>query len=543
MGRRAQDRDGRGGAVAFGAQSQTICVDSFINPTESGSFHGRAVDAEAHIADFQNNILAEISGQTSRLRQGLPLRFRREPGIRNLPRTSIVGLTLAAFALCLGPAAAETMSGALSRAYSNNPDVNQARAGVRAQDETVPGAKAGWLPKVNAQGTLGRQFTRNTNTPGTVAKEQQYLTNPSTGAVTLSQTLFDGMRTANAVDQAESGVLAARENLRGYEISTLGDAATFYMDVLRDTAVLGLRRNNVKVLQVQLQQTRDRFQVGEVTRTDVAQAESSLANGTADVAVAEAKMQASMANYRRVIGVEPKQLQPAQPIEKLLPPTLDLAVATGLSENPAVIGALHQVDVAEDQVKINEGALLPQVGVQAQVQNQTNSQGIPGYGVYTAAVVGTLTVPIYQGGAEYAQVRQSKEKLSQARLAVETQRYKVRADVVTAWGNLQSSRAAITSFQAAVKAAEIALTGVREEAKVGQRTTLDVLNAEQTLLNTRVQLVQAQHDRVVASYAVMAAIGRLTARNLGLGVMAYDPSQHYDQTKNRFFGLNTPDGR
>lgn len=487
--------------------------------------------------------MAELSGRTSRLRQGFPFRIWRETGIRNLRRSSIVGLTLATYALCLGPAAAESMSGALSRAYSNNPDVNQARAGVRAQDETVPGAKAGWLPKVNAQGTLGRQYTRSTDTLGQAGSNQQYLTNPSTGSVTLTQTLFDGMRTANSVDQAESGVLAARESLRGSEISTLGDAATFYMDVLRDTAVLGLRRNNVKVLQVQLQQTRDRFQVGEVTRTDVAQAESSLANGTADVAVAEAKLQASMANYRRVIGVEPRQLQPAQPIEKLLPPTLDLAVATGLSENPAVIGALHQVDVAEDQVKINEGALLPQVGVQAQVQNQTNSQGIPGYGLYTASVVGVLNVPIYQGGSEYAQVRQSKEKLSQARLAVETQRYKVRSDVVTAWGNLQSSRAAITSFQAAVKAAEIALTGVREEAKVGQRTTLDVLNAEQTLLNTRVQLVQAQHDRVVASYAVMAAIGRLTAHNLGLGVVAYDPNHHYDQTKNRFFGLNTPDGR
>ncbi|WP_296714360.1 TolC family outer membrane protein [Rhodoblastus sp.] len=458
-------------------------------------------------------------------------------------RSSIVGLTLATYALCLGPAAAESMSGALSRAYSNNPDVNQARAGVRAQDETVPGAKAGWLPKVNAQGSIGHQFTRNTNPPGAAAREQKYLTDPTTGSVTLTQTLFDGMRTANSVDQAESGVLAARENLRGSEISTLGDAATFYMDVLRDTAVLGLRRNNVKVLQVQLQQTRDRFHVGEVTRTDVAQAESSLANGTADVAVAEARLQASMANYRRVIGVEPRQLQPAQPIEKLLPPSLDLAVATGLSENPAVIGALHQVDVAEDQVKINEGALLPQIGVQAQVQNQTDAQGVPGYGIYTASVVGVLNVPIYQGGSEYAQVRQSKEKLSQARLAVETQRYKVRSDVVTAWGNLQSSRAAITSFQAAVKAAEIALTGVREEAKVGQRTTLDVLNAEQTLLNTRVQLVQAQHDRVVASYSVMAAIGRLTARNLGLGVVAYDPNHHYDQTKNRFFGLNTPDGR
>jgi outer membrane protein len=435
------------------------------------------------------------------------------------------------------------MSGALARAYSNNPDVNQARASVRAQDENVPQAKAGWLPKANAQGSYGRQYTGATNTFGQAGTNQKLYASPMTGTVTVTQTLFDGMRTANSVDQAESGVLAAREGLRGQEISTLYDGATFYMDVLRDTAVLALRRNNVKVLQVQLQQTRDRFNVGEVTRTDVAQAESSLASGGADVAVALANLETSIGNFRRVIGIQPKQLQPAQPIEKLLPPSLDLAVATGLSESPAVVGALHQVDVALDQVKVNEGALLPQIGVQAQLGNSTDTGGYPGYTQLTASVLGVVNVPLYQGGAEYALVRQAKEKLSQARLAVETSRYKTRSDVVAAWSRLQSSRAAITSFQAAVKAAEIALTGVREEAKVGQRTTLDVLNQEQTLLNTRVELVQAQHDRVVASYAVMAAIGRLTAANLGLGVSAYDPNHHYDATKNRFIGLSTPDGR
>ncbi len=464
-------------------------------------------------------------------------------GTKNLRPSSIVGLTLVTFAFGLSPAAAETMSGALGRAYSNNPDVNQARAAVRAQDEAVPQAKAGWLPKANAQGTLGHQFTRSNNTFGQAGSNQKFVANPSSASVTVTQTVFDGMRTPNSVDQAESGVLAARESLRGQEILTLQQAATYYMDVLRDTAVLGLRRSNVKVLEVQLQQTRDRFQVGEVTRTDVAQAEASLATGRADVAVAQAVLEASVANYRRVIGVQPTQLSPAQPIEKLLPPTLDLAVATGLSENPSIVGALHQVDVAEDAVKIAEGALLPQVGVQAQVQNSNDTSGYPGYGLYTASVVGVLNVPIYQGGAEYAAVRQAKEKLSQARLAVETDRYQTRSDIVSRWGQLQSSRAAIASFQTAVKAAEIALTGVREEAKVGQRTTLDVLNQEQTLLNTRVQLVQAQHDRVVSSYAVMAAIGRLTAANLGLGVSAYDPNHHYDQTKNRFFGLSTPDGR
>ncbi|MCI4677936.1 TolC family outer membrane protein [Rhodoblastus acidophilus] len=458
-------------------------------------------------------------------------------------RSYLIGLTLAAFACGSGPASAETMSDALARAYSNNPDINQQRASVRATDETVPQAKAGWLPKVQAQGTLNYQVSNVQNVFGQTGSNQKLAALPITGQAQVTENVFDGMQTANRVNGAESSVLAAREQLRLTELTTLQNGATAYMDVLRDTAVLGLRRNNVKVLKVQLQQTRDRFQVGEVTRTDVAQAESSLATGTADVSAAEARLQASIAAYRQVIGVQPKRLQPARPVEKLLPRTLDLAIATGLSQHPSIIGALHQVDVAEDAVKVAEGALSPQLSVVGMVQNSTDSSGYPGYNVFSATVGGQLTVPIYQGGAEYAGIREAKEKLSQARMVVESARNQIRAGVVAAWGELEAARAQIVSFEAAVKAAEIALTGVREEAKVGQRTTLDVLNAEQTLLQQRVQLVQAQHDRVVGSYAVMAAIGELSARNLGLGVIEYSPRQHYQATKNRFFGINTPDGR
>jgi outer membrane protein len=454
-----------------------------------------------------------------------------------------MSLTLAAATLAAAPACAESMSGALALAYSNNPDINSQRAAVRAADENVPAAKAGWLPKVTAQGSLGYQVNNVGNAFGQAGTNQKLAALPLTGQATVTQNVFDGMVTYHSIDKAESAVLAAREQLRGMEIQTLQSAATDYMDVLRDTAVLGLRRNNVKVLNVQLQQTRDRFQVGEVTRTDVAQAESSLATGTADVSAAESSLQASIARYRQVVGVQPKQLQPAQPIEKLLPANLELSIATGLSENPLIVGALFQVDVSEDAVKVAEGALAPKLSVAGQVSNSTDTAGYPGYNVFQAGVLGQLTVPLYQGGSEYAAVRQAKEQLSQARLTVDTQRNTVRQNVVAAWGALQAARAQIVSFQAAVKAAEIALTGVREEAKVGQRTTLDVLNAEQTLLNQRVQLVQAEHDRVVASYAVMAAIGRLTANNLGLGVVAYNPNQHYQATKNRFFGLDTPDGR
>ncbi len=470
---------------------------------------------------------------------------RRDPapfGGFDLRLSSLVGLSLAALVVGTGSVAAETMSDSLSRAYLNNPDINQQRAAVRATDETVPQAKAGWMPKVQAQGSLNYQASNVMNVFGQ-GGVQKLAALPITGQAQVSGTLFDGLKTANSVNQAESSVLMAREQLRLTELTTLQAGSQAYMDVLRDTAVLGLRRNNVKVLKIQLQQTRDRFQVGEVTRTDVAQAESSLASGTADVAVAESSLQTSIASFRRVIGIQPARLQPARPIEKLLPPTLEQAIEISLAEHPGVLGALHQVDVGEDGVKIAEAALSPTLSVVGQVQNSTDTSGYPGYSVFSASIGGQLNVPIYQGGQEYAAIRQAKEKLNQAQLAVMSARNQARAGVVTSWGQLEAARAAIISFQAAVKAAEIALNGVREEAKVGQRTTLDVLNAEQTLLNTRVELVQAQHDRVVASYAVMAAIGRLSAQNLGLGVVEYNPSQHYQQTKNRFFGIETPDGR
>jgi outer membrane protein len=465
----------------------------------------------------------------------------------DLRRTSLFDLTISITALAAlcgpAPALAESMSSALARAYDGNPDINQQRAAVRAKDEGVPAAKAGWLPHANATYSAGHQVTNASGVFGSSGGSQKLVSNPRGPTVTVTQTLWDGDRTANSVRAAESSVLQARETMRYSELTTLQQAATAYMDVLRDMAVLDLRRQNIKVLEVQLQQTRDRFEVGEVTRTDVAQAESSLASGKADYAVAQSNLDTSVASFRRLIGVQPKQLQPAQPIEKLLPRTLDQAITIGLAEHPQIVGALHQVDVSELQVKVAEAALLPTAGVQGNVAQQQDSGGFPNYNQSYVSIVGQVNIPLYQGGSEYAAVRQAKELLGQARLAVDSQRIVVRGGIATSWGQLAASRAAIIAFQAAVKASEVALNGVREEAKVGQRTTLDVLNAQQTLLNTRVQLVTAQHDRVVGSYNVMAAIGLLSAQSLGLGVSAYDPNWHYDATKNRFIGLSTMDGR
>jgi outer membrane protein len=449
---------------------------------------------------------------------------------------------------------AESMSGALSLAYQNNPDLNQQRAGTRAVDETVPQAKASFLPTITATGSYGYNYFEERQsgtlassvsgvTTGTPGATTHFGTGPGTVGMTITQTLFNGNRNVNSVRLAISNVLGSRENLRNGEETILLSAATAYMNVLRDTAILDLRKNNVIVLEEQLRQTRDRFTVGEVTVTDVAQAESSLATGRSDYFAAQANLATSIANYRQIIGVEPGRLQPARTIEAMLPRSLPLAIDLALAEHPAVQAALHQVDTAELQVKIQEGALYPTLNAVATAQDNYQYQGIPGLKVFNGSILAQLQVPIYTGGLVDAEVRQAKELLSQARLQADLQRVNVRAQVVSAWGQLEAARAAIRSNEAAVKAAEVALAGVREEAKVGQRTTFDVLFQQQTLLNARVSLVTAQRDRVVASYNVMSAIGRLTASNLALNVVQYDPTIHYDAVKDKWIGLRTPDGR
>jgi outer membrane protein len=437
-------------------------------------------------------------------------------------------------------AQAETIGGALVKAYFKNPDINQQRAAVRATDENVPKATAGYRPTVTAEADAAVSQTDAYG--GGVGSS--IFSKPRGYGLTVNQTLWNGERTFNSVRQAESGVMAARETLRNTEQNVLLDGVTFYMNVLRDTAILDLDRNNVEVLQEQLRQTRDRFTVGEVTRTDVAQAEASLAGAQATALAAQSTLQTSIANYRQTIGDEPKNLAPVKPLDKPLPRTITQAIAISQVEHPAIVGSLHGVDAAELNVKVIEGALYPTVGLSGSVSQRFDVSGtvIPNREV-TASLVGQITVPIYDGGTTYASTRQAKEQLGQQELQTDLQRDRVRAAVVSAWGVNENSVSIIRSAKAQVAAAEIALAGIREEAKVGQRTTFDVLTAQQTLLNARVQLVSAQHDQVVASYAVLSAVGRLSTGNLGLAATQYDPKVHFDQVKDKWFGLRTPDGR
>jgi outer membrane protein len=440
---------------------------------------------------------------------------------------------------------AETVGGAIIKAYLNNPDINTQRAAVRVADENVPIKNAGYLPTVSAQGNVGLERANagvigaNDNVAGQAIVDLK----PRGYGVTATETIFNGNRTTNSIRQAESEVFGAREQLRNTEQNTLLAGVTAYMDVLQDTAILDLDRNNVQVLQEQLRETRDRFTVGEVTRTDVAQAEASLASAEATALSAEATLQAAVARYRQVIGDQPTSLAPVKPITQPLPKTLAEGISISQVEHPAITGALHGVDAAQLQIKIAEGALYPTVGLTGAITNQFDASGIPGLRVLSGSLVGNVTIPIYQGGAEYAATRQAKESLSQQELTVDSQRNAVRQAVVAAWGLNQASVGVVRAARAAVSANEVALTGVREEAKVGQRTTLDVLNAQQALLQARTTLVQAEHDQVVNSYSLLAAVGRLNIPTLGLAVAEYDPRVHFDQVKNKWIGLRTPSGQ
>src|SRR3978361_2059081 len=331
------------------------------------------------------------------------------------------------------PVLADTIEAALVRAYQNNPQLNSQRASVRSTDENVPQALSGYRPRAAITGSAGYQYTDTNSTAGgtptnIVRTEIHGANAPRSIGATVTQTLFNGQQTANRTRAAESQVSAAREGLRVLEQTVLLSAATIYMDYLRDSAIVEVQKSNVRVLEQTLKQTKDRFNVGEVTRTDVAQSEAQLAAGNTQLLTAEANLTTPRSNFRRIIGNEPSALAPGSPVDRYLPGTLPSAVDLGLTENPNVTAAMFGIDVSYLQTKVNEGALLPTVTLQASVQ-QSYEQTMTIYRSFGASVIGQLSVPVYQGGAEYALIRQSKESLAQQRLFLEQSRDQTRAHV------------------------------------------------------------------------------------------------------------------
>jgi outer membrane protein len=445
-----------------------------------------------------------------------------------LGTTALTGL------LAVAPASAENLTDALAAAYQTNPTLQAQRAQLRATDEGVPQALSGWRPTVQAQGTYGATHTDTTLNTGTTSKGD---IEPYTGSVTLSQNVFAGGRTVNATDQAEYGVLAGREALMSVEQSTLFNAVQAYMNVIRDQSVVELNRNNVDVLQRQLEATTDRFRVGELTRTDTAQAEARLSLAKSNLTAAEAQLTASRAFYERIVGQMPGTLE-KPPVVAGLPNSEEDARSVAEKNNPTLQAARYAEQANREAISVAKGALLPSVDIQAQYQ-YGRDPSLTVRDVEESSIVGVLTIPLYQAGVEYSQVREAKELHNQSRLQVAAAMREVDEAVRNAWNQLLSSRASIVSNQEGVNASEIALEGVRQESEVGARTTLDVLNAEQEYLNARVSLVSAERDLAVAEYGLLAAMGLLTARNLELPVDYYDPAVNYGEVRNKWIGFGT----
>lgn len=443
----------------------------------------------------------------------------------------------AALVLSAAPAHSETILNALAKAYGNNSSLNSERANVRVSDENVAIAKSGYRPTISGSASAGVSTQAGTE-----------LHTGSFG-VSIQQSLFDGFQTMNNVRAARARVQASREALRNTEQNILFNAASAYMDVIRDRRIANLRKQNLAFLEEQLRAAKSRLEVGEGTRTDVAQAQASRSAAIAQLSAARAQASASAATYRQVIGDDPDNLKVPQPLATLLPKSLDQAFAIAQGEHPAILSTQHQVDAASYAVKSAEGALLPQLSASASVtrnyRDTVSGTPTPGLeGTSDSANIGlSLTVPIYQGGAASAQVRQSKESLGKARIDVDVSRDQVRAALVSAWTQFQAARESVSANRELVSAAQLALDGVIEERNVGQRTTLDVLNAQADVINAQVNLASAERDVVVASYAILSAMGRLSASRLGLNVALYQPEEHYNAVKDKWFGLRTPDGR
>jgi outer membrane protein len=431
-------------------------------------------------------------------------------------------------------AQAQSLRDALSAAYLFNPTLKAARAQLRATDEGVARARSNYRPRITGDASFSAlDINSNPPSPGDGNFETRSY------SLTLVQPIFRGFRTINEIRGAEALVESGREDLRSAEQGVLLGAVTAYVDVVRDTALVTLRQNDLKALQEQLRATQDRFEVGEVTKTDVAQARARVSAASSAIAAARAQLQASRGTFAQIIGRAPGNLRDPGPA-RIAPPSLEESLGIGEGENPDLLSVVFRERAQDHVVKQTQGELLPQVNLQA---SYTRDEGGPSLGndghQETATVTGVVTVPIYEGGEVYARIRQNIETRSQLRHQIDEQREAVRANVVAAWGQLTATRAQIPSDQAQVDANQVALTGVREEEKVGQRTILDVLNAEQELLNARVNLITSRRNLVVASYSLLREIGRLSTATLGLGVEQYDPNVHYNEVKHKWIGWDT----
>lgn len=453
-----------------------------------------------------------------------------------------IGLGVLACALLTETKArAESLPEALVKAYQTNPQLNAERARQRATDENVPQALAGYRPQIIAGLSVGLQAVRD-QLPGNVI--QTATLKPWQIGVTVTQTLFNGFKTTNSVRVAELQVQSGREALRNVGQGVLLDAVTAYTNVLANQTLVEAQRANVAFLKETRAITERRLNAGDVTPTDTAQAEARLNRGLADLNAAEVNYAVSQATYAQVVCTAPSQLRPAETIDRLLPRSREDAIALSLREHPAVTAAGFDVDVASTSIRVAESSLMPNVSVQGSVSRSRDTDTTLGsFGTDQASVIGQVTQPIYDGGTAASQTRQAKEVAAQSRLVLDRVRNQAKTAVVSAWVANEGAKIAVSASESEMKAAEVALAGVQKEAAGGQRTTVDVLNAQQDLITARARLIGAQRDRVIASYTLLSATGRLDVKTLNLKTPDYLPEVHYHQVRDAWHGLRTPSGQ
>lgn len=457
---------------------------------------------------------------------------------------SVLGLaTLFAVLTALGGATAsraESLLDALAAAYQYNPRLDAERARLRATDEGVAVANSGYRPRIDYNADVGSVTTNihpdNNGSSGT--------TSPRGYSFELVQPVFRGFQTTNAVNEAEANVRAGRETLRGVEQEVLFAAVQAYADVVRDQEILRLREEGLQFFNQELRATKDRFAVGEVTRTDVSQAEARRAGAVGDVDLARANLKSSRALYEQVVGNPPGTLTFPGLSHRLLPGSLKEAIAISSQENPGVVGALYLEQAARYTVDKIRGELLPTAQVEAFYSERFEDSRFIDHRDSTS-VVGRLNMPIYTGGEVEARVRAAKHTHISRIQEIEQARATAQSDVARAWAQLQGFRAQLDSDKVQIEANRTALNGVREEEKVGQRTLLDVLNARQELLLSEIQHAGSKRNVVVATYAVIQHIGRLNVAELGAVATVYDPVVHADEVRRKWFGIDIThdDGR
>ncbi|MFT3986630.1 TolC family outer membrane protein [Aestuariivirga sp.] len=444
----------------------------------------------------------------------------------------ILGLAMAAAVMAPASAFADTVADAMAQAYLGNPTLRGARAGQRATDEQVPQALSGWRPTVTVQ----------TEVEAVGGKTKSYITNnsakikevPGSVSITLTQPIYNGGRTTASVAQAEANVKAGQQNLLATEQSVLYNAVSAYINVYADRQLVALQQENVRVLQAQLGASDERFKVGEITRTDVAQARASLSGAKGSLANQQAILAGDVAKYLQIIGKQPGKL--TYPELRRMPPSVEIALAKAAQLNPNILAAAFVEDASLHQIDVQRSALLPQISLQGQAAYLNDFDHNSGSKQHTYSVAGVLSVPLYEGGSAYASIREAKQLASQQRIAVIEVARSVRQAVSASWSALAASREIIAAAKDQVSASQLALDGVRQEYQAGTRTTLDVLNAQADVVTAKTTLVNAQRSQILAGYQLLAAVGELTARDQHLNVPYYDPQENYNATRGKWIG-------